>query len=411
MSLVNPWFLAGLIGLVVFFHVRLAAEIMNLSRLPTTPPDALKDEVTTADCRQAAAYQIADTKLSCIQQALALGLGIGFWLCGGYGWVQGQVDALGLSPIWSGVVTLGALSLAGSLYALPFDWWSTFRVEAAFEMNKTTLGTFIQDRVTGLLLTAALGIPLLWVVLWFFYTTEWAALWAWVTLSVFGLAMTWLGPRLIMPLYMKFTPLEDGALKQAILKLAQKLNFPVKDIAIVDGSRRSTKANAFFAGFGNTRRIALFDTLRANHTDEEILAVLAHEIGHAKLKHVPQQIVIGLAQSGLMLWLLHVALRDENLYAAFQVRPGDVAMGMALFMLVYGAWSWLLEAPLQIITRRHEFQADAFAKAAVGAAQPMVRCLKKLSRDHLAHLAPHPFYVWLHHSHPPVVQRIEALES
>jgi STE24 endopeptidase len=410
MLLTNPWFIAAFVGLILWCHVKLLAEFLNLSRLRRTPPDSLKDVMTAEDCERAANYAIASARVHCMQDALMLGLALGFWLCGGFSFLEKGVLGLGLTPVWTGVVSILLLLLAQNIISLPFEWWSTFRVEAAFDLNKTTWQTFVIDRVKGLLLGAVLGLPLLAALLWFFYSSEWAALWSWLTTSAFGLLMTWLAPRFIMPWFMKFSPLEEGSLKQSIMRLAEQQAFPVQDIFIVDGSRRSSKANAFFTGFGNTRRIALFDTLLTAHTNEEILAVLAHEMGHAKLGHVPKQIIIGVMQSALMFGLLHLALRSQALYTAAGVSVGNVALGMVFFSMVYSAWNWLLEAPLQTITRKHEFQADAFAKAALGSSTAMSSCLKKLSRNHLAHLTPHPFYVWLHDSHPPVAQRLTALE-
>jgi STE24 endopeptidase len=411
LDITNPWLIAGFTGLVIWFHVKLGAELLNLSRLRSTAPEPLRDVVTDEDCVRAAEYTLAHTKVDCLQDGLQLGLTLGFWLCGGFSWLQHYVDGYMLGPVWGGVLMIGVLTLTQMLMALPYDLWRTFRIEAAYDLNKTTMSTFWGDWVKGLVLTLLLGAPLLAVLLWFFYSTEWAALWSWATVSVFCLLMSWLAPALIMPLYLKFTPLAEGTLKQGILALGQKLKFPVRDISVVDGSRRSTKANAFFTGIGSTKRIALYDTLLTAHTEQEILAVLAHEIGHARLKHVPQQLIIGLLQSGLLFGLLHYALLDERLYAAFSCRPGDVALGMVAFSIIYGAWSWLLESPLQLITRKHEFQADRFAREAMESAEPMISCLKKLSRDHLAHLTPHPFHVWLHNSHPPVLERIQSLSS
>ena len=304
---------------------------------------------------------------------------------------------------------MSTLAVAQSLLGLPFAWWSTFKVEGAFGFNKTTLGTFIGDRVKSLILGAVLGLPLLAVVLWLFDHVPYPALWSWVAVTVGGLLLSWLSPRLIMPLFLTFKPLEDGPLRHAIMAMAEKLKFPVGEIAIVDGSRRSTKANAFFTGFGNTRRIALYDTLLTTHTEEGIVGVLAHEIGHAQLKHVPKQIAVGLAQTALMFGLLHFALQDPRLFSAFGVSTPSTTMGLLLFSLVYGPWSHLLDAPLQGLTRKHEFEADHFAAQATGSPKPLMEALKKLSRDHHSHLTPHPFYVKLHYSHPPLLERLKAL--
>lgn len=409
MSVSNPWFLAALIGIIGWFHVKLLAELLNLSRLTKEVPEPLQDLVTEKDQERAMEYHVAHAKLDVIQESAGLAVFIAFWWLRGFQALDSWTSSFGMGSIGSGLLLISTLMLLQSLLGLPFALWSTFKIEAAFGFNKTTPGTFIADRVKGLLLGAVLGLPLLAVVLWLFENVPYAALWAWVVTSAGGLIMSWLSPRLIAPLFLKFTPLEDGPLRRAIMTMAEKLKFPVGDISIVDGSRRSTKANAFFTGFGNTRRIALFDTLLTTQTEDGIVGVLAHEIGHARLKHVPKQIAVGLAQSALMFGLLHFALQDDRLFSAFGVMYSTPAMGLILFSLVYGPWSHLLDAPLQGLTRRHEFEADRFAAQSTGSPVPLMEALKKLSRDHLSHLTPHPFYVKLHYSHPPLLERLKAL--
>lgn len=411
MTFSNPWFLAALIGTLGWFHLKLVADVLNLSRLSKEVPEPMRGLVTEEDQERSIEYQLASTKLAVIEDSVMLALTLGFWWAGGFGWLDRAAMPLNIGTVWAGLVLLAVIGAAQMVISLPFEIWRTFGVETEFGFNKTTPGTFIMDRIKGLVLTALLGLPLMALILWFFEWSPYAALWSWLAVSGFGLLMSWLSPRLLMPLFMKFTPMPDGELRTAIFDLARKLDFPVGDISIVDGSRRSSKANAFFAGFGKTRRIALFDTLINGHTNEEIVAVLAHEIGHAKLKHVPQQIILGLLMSGLMFGLLHFALKDERLFHAFGVMYPTTAMGMVLFMLVYRPWSNLFDPLVQGLSRKHEFQADRFAREAVGGHEPLSAGLKKLSKDHLAHLTPHPFYVWLHYSHPPMLERLNALES
>ncbi|MBL9132715.1 MAG: M48 family metallopeptidase, partial [Verrucomicrobiaceae bacterium] len=296
------------------------------------------------------------------------------------------------------------------LLGLPFEAWDTFGVEAEFGFNRTTPGTFIMDRVKGMLLMALLGIPLLALILWFFQTQELAALWAWLCVSGFSLLMAWLSPRFLMPIFMKFTPLGQGGLRTAILALAERLKFPVADVSVVDGSRRSSKANAFFAGFGKTKRIALFDTLIEKHTEDELLAVLAHEIGHCKRRHVPVQIAIGLAETGLMFGLLHLALKSPAFFEAFGVSGQPLGLGLMFFTLLYQPLGLLLGMVSSAMSRKHEFEADAFAAEACTAA-PLMTALKKLSTENLAHPQPHPLTIALHYSHPPLGERLAALEK
>ena len=205
--------------------------------------------------------------------------------------------------------------------------------------------------------------------------------------------------------------MEQGELKSAILEMAQRLQFPVADVFMVDGSRRSSKANAFFTGLGRSRRIALYDTLIESHTQEEILAVLAHEIGHAKLGHVPRMIASALLQSAVMFGAMHLALWNADFYAAFLAGPVNPAMGLVLFMILWQPWSVLLDVAQGWLSRKHEFEADAFSRAAMGNGAALAAALKRLSKDHLAHLTPHPFYVGLHYSHPPLLERLRALDA
>ena len=411
MRLDNPWFLMALVGVIGWFHVKLLADILNLRRLPDVVPEPLKDIVSEEDHLKAREYHIDHARLDVFSDSVSLALLVGFWWIGGFQWLALKVHALGWGSIPSGILLLGALMVASSLLNLPFEWYSTFKIEASYGLNRTTPATFIADRIKGLVMTGVLGAPLVAGILWVLGNVNAAAFWAWVLTSLFGLLMTWIAPRFLMPIFMKFTPMESGELREAILALARKQHFPVQEIYVVDGSRRSTKANAFFTGIGNTRRIALFDTLMASHSNDEIVAVLAHEIGHAKLGHVPWMIVAGLLQSAAMFACLHFALSDVRFYDAFGVREALPALGLALFAIVWKPWSVVLDVLHGSLSRRHEFQADAYAKDAVGTGSTLIAALKKLSRDHLAHLTPHPFYILLHHSHPPVLQRIQALAA
>ena len=221
--------------------------------------------------------------------------------------------------------------------------------------------------------------------------------------------MAYLGPRLIFPLFNKFEPLEDGDLKDAINKLAEECEFPVGEISVIDGSRRSSKANAFFTGFGKTKRIALFDTLIEKNSQDEIVAVLAHEIGHFKRGHIVQSIVVSVINQGVLFFLLGLFLKNEQLFAAFAVPETSVYLSLVFFGLLYQPISLLLSVALNALSRRNEFQADAYASEVTGKPEDLGSALKKLSADHLAHPTPHPLFVSLNYSHPPLLERLAAL--
>ena len=411
MTLSNPWFAAALLGVLGVFHLELFVTLLNLKWLAKALPAVLA-EVFPEETRAKLAEYISDSnRVSFTQDAAMLVLLILVWWGGGFGWLQRLVEAQGHGPVVTGVLVIGVMLLAQTLAGLPFEIWDTFGVEARHGFNKTTPGTFIADHLKSLALMALIGLPVAAAVVWFFETQSRAALYAWAFMACLSVLMTWLAPRVFMPLFFKFQPLESGPLREAIFALAQRLDFPVQEVSVVDGSRRSSKANAFFAGFGKTRRIALYDTLLKIHTTEEIVAILAHEIGHNKCRHVPVHLALGLAEMGVMLGLLGWVLQSPGFFAAFGVQGTPVGMGLVLFGILYQPLGVLTGLLGLAVSRRHEFEADAYAARAVGGPEALADGLKKLSRDHLTHPQPHPLALWLHYSHPPLVQRLAALES
>ncbi len=409
MSLSNPWFLAALVAILGVFHLELITTLLDLARYRLPLPERLKSVFAPETVTKAAEYAGRSARLEVIRDAFFLAILIGFWWGGGFAWLDAQSATWGLGTLWTQVAVIAVIIGTKTILSLPFEAWETFGVETEFGFNRTTPGTFVMDRLKGFVLMAVLGIPLLALILWFFQTQPLAALWAWLCVSGFSLLMAWLSPRLLMPLFMKFTPLGEGSLRTAILGLAERLKFPVADVSVVDGSRRSSKANAFFAGFGKTKRIALFDTLIEKHSEQELLAVLAHEIGHCKRRHVPVQIAIGLTETALMFFLLHLALKSPAFFAAFGVAGQPMGLGLMFFSILYQPLGLLLGSVSSAISRKHEFEADAFAAEACTAA-PLMEALKKLSTENLAHPQPHFLTVSLHYSHPPLGERLAALE-
>ena len=408
MDLQNPWFLLAIIGILLSYHLDLIVEFLNLSRLPK---NTTSQNVSEESQEKLVEYNSTLGRADVLRSSVSLAILLAFWFGGGFGWLDAWGRSLGYGPVVTGMVQLGLMSIAQTLVALPFDLYHTFGIEARFGFNRTTLGTFIADRLKSLVLGALIGLPILAMVIWLFHEVPLAALYAWIAITAFSLVLSWLAPRFIMPMFMKFEPLPAGALRDRILQLSRDLAFPVAEVSVVDGSRRSTKANAFFAGFGKNKRIALFDTLIQTHNEEEIAAVLAHEIGHFKRKHVIQQMVFGIVQMGLTLGLLHIAIRSPGLYAAFGVAQSSVGMGLLLFSLVLRPLSSVLEVIQLAMSRRFEFQADAYAAAAMGGGESLTTALGKMSKDHLSHPSPHPLYVFLRYSHPPLTERLQALSA
>jgi STE24 endopeptidase len=413
MTLSNPWFLLALLATIGLWKLELIATLLNMSALTMEVPARLRGIMTEEEHERAREYACASAKFEVLQSSVMLGLFLVFWWCGGFTWLDRFLVGFGWSELRTGMTLFAVLFVAQRLMNLPFDVYDTFVIEERFGFNKTTPVTFAMDRVKELLLAAILGLPLLAVLLWLFAHVLLAAFYGWLVVNAFTLLLSFIGPRLIMPLFFKIEPLQDASLKAEIMALSQRLGFPVAEVSMVDGSRRSTKANAFFTGFGKTKRIALYDTLLQNHSRQEILAVLAHEIGHNKCRHVPKQLALSLATSGIIFALLHFALRDTHLSAAFGVVYPDpnIAWGMVFFVILLAPLGTVLGLFSGWLSRKFEFEADAFAKAAMQSSQPLAEALMRLTKDHLGNPTPHPFYVALHYSHPPVLQRLDALEG
>lgn len=405
----NPWFLVAFGGVVILYHLNWVVSMLNLAQFGKPLPSTLSQLYTEEKRERCQDYHRQTTHLDLAQDTWQLALLITFWLSGGFEWLHVWSTSFRWHPVATGTFVLALTSLANSLLALPFSLWSTFKIEAAFGFNRTTLTTFLLDQVKALLLLSVLGLPLIALVVWLFESLTWAAAAAFATVALFSLLMTWVSPRFIMPLFLRFEPLPDGPLREAILALAQQLAFPVADVSVVDGSRRSSKANAFFAGFGRTKRIALYDTLIESHTQEELLAVLAHEIGHSKRGHVSRHLGVALAESALLFVGIHYALQSPDFFAAFGIQGTPVGLGLAVFAILYRPFSLLFALPGLKLSRLHEFEADAFASAAMGSPAPLETALKKLSSDHLSHPSPHPLAVSLHYTHPPLLQRLASL--
>jgi len=337
---------------------------------------------------------------------------LSFWLAGGYDWLDRLVRAVHESPTWTGLLYLGALYFGQWLLNLPLEIYDTFRIEERFGFNKTTPGTFAGDQVKSLLLSSVLGGAVLALVLAILQRGGAAAwLYAWGMAAVLLIAMVYAAPALILPLFNKLTPLEDGELRREIMACAERLRFPLAEISVMDSSRRSTKANAFFTGIGGTKRVVLYDTLVTQHSTEELVAVLAHEIGHFKLRHVVQHIVVAILNIGIFLFLAQWLIHWPGLYEAFGVAQPSIYVGLAVFLVLYGPLSRLLGIARAAQSRSHEFAADRFAAEATGRPQALGEALKKLSRTNLGNLSPHPLHVVLYHSHPPVLERVRALEE
>ena len=397
--------------LLVDFVLNLAADIYNLQFLDKGLPNEFSDVYDEETYDKSQQYTKVRTKFGFITSTFNLVLLLVFWFAGGFQWLDALVRSWELGVIWTGLVYIGLLLVARQVITLPFSIYSTFVIEERFGFNKTTPKTFVLDLLKGLGLGIALGGPLLAGILAFFtFIDQYAWLYAWGAVTVFTLFIQFVAPTWIMPIFNKFEPLEDGDLRQKIREYADKVNFALEGIYVMDGSKRSSKSNAFFTGFGKNKRIALYDTLIENHSDDELVAVLAHEIGHYKKKHIIKNMAISIAQTGIMFFLLSIFLNSQGLYDAFFMEQMSVYAGLIFFGMLYAPIDMIVSIFMQILSRKYEFEADEFASTTYQK-EPMIEALKKLSKDNLSNLTPHPFYVFLNYSHPPVLQRIETIRA
>jgi STE24 endopeptidase len=331
------------------------------------------------------------------------------WLPLSWSWVQAQVG----TSAWAAAGWMFGIGVALSIPALPWEWWAQFRLEERFGFNTTTAGTWVADRVKGFVLASVLGYPLLGLLL---KLVDWMGptwwLWGWAVMTGFQVLMLFLAPVVILPLFNQFTPLPDGPLRQRLLALGERTGFSARTIQVMDGSKRSRHSNAFFTGFGRFRKIVLFDTLVNQLTPEELEAVLAHEIGHHRRRHIPQRLawatVVSLGGFGLIGWLTG----QETFLGAFGFPPGaGVAPAMLLLALLGGTVTFWFTPLGNVWSRRHEFEADRYAREAVGSAEPLIGALRKLSEKNLSNLTPHPWYSGFHYSHPTLLEREKALRQ
>ncbi len=374
-------------------------------------PAAFADKVSLEEHQKAADYTLTRSRFGS-KELIYGALLLLFWtLGGGIQLLSGLWSGLGLDPLITGTALILSLFLISSLLDLPFDLWRTFRIEAAFGFNRTTPGRFIKDLLLQFLLSLLLGVPLLWVMLWLMQ--ESGAYWwfyAWLVWLGFTLLMTWVFPTLIAPIFNKFTPLEDEALQQRLQALVERCGFASKGVFVMDGSRRSSHGNAYFTGIGRSKRIVFFDTLLENLQPDEVEAVLAHELGHFKLRHVRKGLLMMATSSLLGLALLGWIIQQPWFFSGLGVSEPSNAAALLLFMMVTPVFTFFLQPPFSLYQRRHEFEADDFA-VEQSDAQSMINALVKLYRDNANTLTPDPLYSAFYDSHPPAPVRVRHLAS
>ena len=408
----NTYALVVLVALIGEYVLSVVTSLLNIRAMSPRVPDEFRSVYDEETYRQSQVYTRARTRFGLLRGTLSLAVLLLFWQMGGFGWLDRLCREFAGGPVATGLLFVGTLVAGSTALGLPFRIYSTFVIEERFGFNRTTAATFALDLLKGLVLGTLLGGTLLSVVLFLFELTgSLAWLWCWGTTTVFMLLAQFIAPTWIMPLFNTFTPLGNGELKDALVAYGRAARFPLEGVFVIDGSRRSAKANAFFTGFGKHKRIALFDTLIAKQTTAELIAVVAHEVGHYRRRHILKNMAFGIAHTGVLFWLLAVCVEQQGLFDAFGVAESSVYAGLVFFSLLFTPIELVLSVLVHRFSRRYEFEADAFAAETTGSAEPLVSALKKLSADNLSNLTPHPLEVYLHHSHPPVLQRIDALRA
>ncbi|MEA2069006.1 MAG: M48 family metallopeptidase, partial [Verrucomicrobiota bacterium] len=399
-------YLVFILALLVFnWLLSLIVETLNVRNVSIEIPEEFHGIYDDEKYAKSQRYLKDTTRFEQIQAVIMLPLTIAFILLGGFSAINTIAQSTSEHMILQGLVFGGILILLSQVIGLPFSIYNTFVIEEKYGFNKTTAKTFVIDLLKGLMLAVLLGAPIFALVLWIFSAVANAWLWAWGALGVIQLFILFIAPVAILPLFNKFTPLEEGELRSAIERFASAQNYTLSGIFKIDGSKRSTKSNAFFTGFGKTKRIALFDTLIENHSTAELVGVLAHEIGHCKRGHIKQGIIISLASSLLMFFILSLFITKGGLYAAFGIDGTPLYAGLIFFAFLYAPIAMILGLLGNLLSQKHEFEADAFAAETTQAPAEMITALKKLSVDNLSNLTPHPLKVFLEYSHPPVLER------
>ncbi|GJM28541.1 MAG: peptidase M48 [Cyclobacteriaceae bacterium] len=396
--------------LVVNYLWEQLLDLLNLNHQKDHPPKELADVCDQATYRKTLAYHRAQTKFGFVSSAISFVALLVLLLTGAFGeldsWLHQYID----NEILLALSFFGILFLVADILSIPLQWYNTFVLEEKFGFNKTTVPTFWLDKLKGYLLAAVLAGPLVWLLL-FLIDRLGPAFWIYFVLAIglFSLFLNVFYTSLILPLFNKLTPLPDGELKRAIEVYASKVSFPLSNILVIDGSKRSSKSNAFFSGIGKKKKIVLYDTLIENHSIEELVSILAHEVGHYRKKHVIQNFVLSLIQSAVMMFLLSRMITQESLSLALGAQQTSIHLNLLAFGMLYAPVSKLLGVFLNILSRKNEFQADAFA-AKTADKSALASALKNLSVDNLSNLWPHHWFVFFHYSHPPLVQRLRALD-
>jgi len=397
--------------LIISYIIDKVLDTLNAKHFNDEIPEELADVYDKDEYQKSQEYKKINAKFSNITSLFSLVLMVGFFFIDGFKYVDDFARNYSENSILVALIFFGVIMIGSDILTTPFSYYKTFVIEEKFEFNKTTKKLFWIDKIKGWGISAILGGGILALIIWFYeFGGENFWVYAWGLITVFSLFINMFYAKIIVPLFNKQTPLEDGELKFAIEKYAGKVGFTIDNIFVIDGSKRSTKANAYFSGFGSQKRITLFDTLINDLETDEIVAVLAHEVGHYKRKHIIFNLLSSILLTGFTLFILSLFINSAVLSEALGISIPSFHIGLIVFGILYSPISEITGVLMNYISRVFEYQADNFAKKTFAAA-PLITSLKKLSKNSLSNLTPHPAYVFMHYSHPTLLERIKNLEK
>ncbi|MGF1584448.1 MAG: M48 family metallopeptidase [Bacteroidales bacterium] len=385
-------------------------EYLNSTQRSEELPDDLKDIYGKEEYSKSVRYESIKQRFSLVRGLFSVLLLLAMLILGGFAVIDEFARELSSNPVIVALIFFGIIMFASDLLGLPFDWYGTFVIEEDFGFNKSTPWIFFTDKLKGWLIGIITGGGLLALITWFYYqTTDYFWIYALILISGFMIFMNLFYSSLIVPLFNKQTPLEEGELRDSISSMSKKAGFRLDNVYVIDGSKRSTRANAYFAGLGKKKRIVLFDTLINDLSIPEITGVLAHEIGHYKKNHILSGMLISLVTTAVTLYLLSISVSDPALSAALGSEEPSFHIGLIAFGILYTPVSAIFGLLANLMSRMNEYEADHFA-AQNHPAKHLASALKKLSVKNLSNLKPHPLYVFVHYSHPPLLSRLHALK-
>ena len=407
-------FLAIIVGTIIFEYVlSFVSRQLNLKSLNTSLPEEFVGFYDEEKYAKSQYYTRANASFGRISSTFNFVLILTVIFLGLFDSLDQYARSFGYSPLITGLIFFGIITIIQDVLSTPFSLYSTFIIEEEYGFNKSTPKLYIMDKLKSYFLLLLLGVPLISAILYFFESLENAWLYAWGLMALLSVVMPKVYTQFIAPMFNKFTPLEDGELRNLIENYSKEVDFPLTEVYVVDGSKRSAHSNAYFTGFGKNKRIVLFDTLMEDHTNEEILAILAHEVGHYKKKHIIKGMITSIIHSGIMLYILGLFIKMPELHTAMGMSAElpSVYAGLIFFSLLYAPIELILSILFNMLSRKHEFEADEYSALTLKNTSHMISGLKNLTVKNLGNLTPHPLPVFLSYSHPPVLERIKALNK